>query len=217
MRLSRTYRAVLVFLFVGFLGATGPALDGRSIRFSPTQPAFAGLARLSTRRRSRSTPRRHARRPGVFNFFVVNGPMPGPFQVPFTLRRHRHRTVGLPDLGPEQRIRPARRGPARLDRAPTARIHESRRLGPHDPQLRRDRSRGSAVCRMPDDARRMVEWIYWPGATDGRAVPALRWSRSTATNRARAASRCWRSRAVQPDRSRSTETRRLLPNGHHHA
>ena len=81
MRLSRIYRAVLVFLFVGFLGATGPALDGETPSDSPT---FVVSMDYGTRTLIVEASDGQPGAPGAFSFIVVNGPIPGTTNVPFT-------------------------------------------------------------------------------------------------------------------------------------
>jgi hypothetical protein len=83
MRLSRTYRAVLVFLFVGFLGATGPAIDG----MDPTPfaaPQFTVWMEFDTTSLFVEATHGDAGAAGILNFHVINGPTPGLLSVPFT-------------------------------------------------------------------------------------------------------------------------------------
>jgi hypothetical protein len=83
MRLSRTQRAFLVFLFVGFLGAAGPALDG----FEPLgqgEPEFQVWLDFDSQTVSLTATDGMPGGPGSLDFFVANGPMAGPVQVSFT-------------------------------------------------------------------------------------------------------------------------------------
>jgi len=85
MRLSRTYRAILAFVLVGFLGASGPARDGCAQTPLPqTPPSFEAWLDFPTRTFQLLATDGLPGGPGMFNFFVVSGPTPGLIQVPFT-------------------------------------------------------------------------------------------------------------------------------------
>jgi hypothetical protein len=83
MRFSRTYRAVLVFLFVGFLGVAGPALDGRQESIVPPPTFEAWLDGPSQSFIIEATDGMPGA-PGLFNILVVAGPNPGLVQIQFT-------------------------------------------------------------------------------------------------------------------------------------
>jgi hypothetical protein len=84
MRFSRTYRAIVVFLFVGFLGASGPACNGSETLTPSDPPRFEARLEYSTRTFHVSSMDGLPGAPGLFNFLVLSGPVPGLIQVPFT-------------------------------------------------------------------------------------------------------------------------------------
>jgi len=84
MRLSRTHRAVLVFLFVGFLGAAGSARDGFDPIMQEEEPALQVLLDYDSQLVKFTASDGMPGGPGSLDFFIATGPMAGPVQVQFT-------------------------------------------------------------------------------------------------------------------------------------
>jgi hypothetical protein len=169
MRLSRTYRAILVFLFVGFLGATGPALDGENP--SADVPQLIVWMDYETRALILEASDGMPGAPGAFSFIVTNGPTPGTLNVPFTFDAIGNCTLSFPlqilNNGSDLAI-----GIQLLTLAPDSTIQQSPVWALTSHNYLVEDPMGPPPCpTCPTSPGGWIDWVNWPGVQGGPLYP----------------------------------------------
>jgi hypothetical protein len=168
MRLSRTYRAVLVFLFIGLFGAFGPAIDGDGSGFpAPGLMVWLDFAEEALFiEASGGEPGTAA----AVNFLITNGPAPGIQQVPFTFDANGYNRLYFPlslmNNGVDLAV-----GIQLLSISATGVIQESPiwALTSHNYVVTDPSTPPCSQC--PTVPGGSIDWVTWPGTQTGPLYP----------------------------------------------
>jgi hypothetical protein len=168
MRLSRTYRAVLVFLFVGLFGAFGSASDGDNTGLpTPGLMVWLDFAEESLFVEAQGG---EPGTPAALIFFVTNGPTPGNFELPFTFdasgSARLHFPLSMMNNGVDLAV-----GIQLISIGPTGVLQESPvwALTSHNYVVTDPSNPPCSQC--PTVPGGSVDWVTWPGTQSGPLYP----------------------------------------------